>query len=260
MKKNQFYIHLLLLAIILFQAASCKKIAEEILKDPCSDIKFCNVKTYTFSGVGISYPANTATFTYDGFGNPLTVTNTIVSTGYPNQVFKYDGLHRLSEFYRPYSNGRFETWSKYIYDASGRIAFDTTYVFGTVTPTGPTDYLQVRLTTYTYDGTCRVIKTSAVALGGDEGGSAPFVIDYSYNSDGNLIRPGITYDHKVNIHRTNKIFMFVDRDYSMNNPFTATTYNGYSLPWTISSPGAVNPSIYFLLRPIDNSTFVYQCD
>ena len=257
MKKIKVYLPVLLFVSVAIQLSSCKKIEEAILKDPCADIKFCNVKSYTFSGVG-SYPANTATFTYDAWGNPLSVTNTVVNSGYPNQQFKYDALHRLTEYIRPYTNGNFETWSKYVYDASGRIAFDTTYALGAITPSGPANYFQARLTTYTYDGTCRVIKTSAVVLG-DEGGG-PFVFTYSYDSNGNLIRPGIVYDDKVNIHRTNKIFMFVDRDYSMNNPFTASTYNAYSLPRTISSPAAIGPSIYFLLRPIDNSTFVYQCD
>jgi len=258
MKKIKVYLPFILFALMAIQISSCKKIEECILKDPCADYKPCNVKSYTFSGVGISYPANTATFTYDAFGNPLSVTNTVVTSGYPNQQFKYDGLHRLTEYIRPYTNGNFETWSKYIYDASGRIAFDTTWALGAITPTGPANYFQARLTTYTYDGTCRVIKTSAMVLGGEGGG--PFVFTYSYDASGNLIQPGVVYDNKVNIHRTNKVFMFVDRDYSMNNPFTATTYNAFSLPWTISSPAAINPSIYFLLRPIDNSTFVYQCD
>ncbi|MEO6314351.1 MAG: hypothetical protein ABIU63_14070 [Chitinophagaceae bacterium] len=257
MKKNQFYCSILLCLAVLATISSCKKVAEEIVKDPCSDIKFCNVQSYTFAGIGSSYPANTAIFTYDALGNPLTVTNTTVSTGYPNLVFKYNAAHKLTEFYRPYTNGLFETWSKYIYDGSGRIVFDTTFALGTVTPAGPTDYYGARLTTYTYDGTCRVIKTSSVEIGGD---GVPFVQEYSYNASGNLVRPGVTYDSKVNIHRTNKIFMFVDRDYSMNNPFTAATYNGYNLPSTISSPGVVNPAIYFLLRPIDNSSFEYKCD
>ena len=118
---------------------------------------------------------------------------------------------------------------------------------------------QTRLTTYTYDGTCRVIKTSAIDLS-IAGGGTPAVNTYTYDASGNLVRPGIVYDNKVNIHRTNKIFMFVDRDFSMNNPFTAATYNGYSLPWTLSSPGVLLPKILFLQRPIDNSTFVYACD
>lgn len=259
MKKSLSFFSVVLIAGMLLLAGGCKKIAEEILKDPCADIKFCNIQSYTFSGVGTSYPANTATFTYDALGNPLTVTNTEVSTGYPNQVFRYDGAHRLTEFYRPYNNGQFETWHKYVYDGSGRIAFDTTFVFGTVTPAGPSGSWQTRLTTYTYDAGCRIIKTSAIDLG-IPGGGTPAVTNYSYDINGNLVRPGVVYDSKVNIHRTNKVFMFVDRDYSMNNPFTATAYSGYSLPWTISSPAAINPAIFFLLRPIDNSNFEYKCD
>ncbi len=92
------------------------------------------------------------------------------------------------------------------------------------------------LTTYTYDATCRVIKTTTIGIGGPEDGFVPLVNEYSYDINGNLVLPGITYDNKVNIHRTNKVFMFVDRDYSMNNPFTAPAYNGYGLPQTVGTP------------------------
>jgi len=248
MKKIKIYLSFVLFTVMAIQNSSCKKIEEAILKDPCADFKFCNIKSYSNS-------FNTATFTYDAFGNPLSVTNTVVGSGQPNLQFKYDKLHRLTEFIRPYANGDFEQWTKYIYDASGRIAFDTTWALGRITPTGPANYFQARLTTYTYDGTCRVIKTSSAVLG-DEGGF-PSVFVYSYDVNGNLIRPGIVYDNKVNIHRTNKVFMFVDRDYSMNNPFTATNYNAYSLPRTIDLP---QQPIFFLFRGISNSTFVYECD
>ena len=52
---------------------------------------------------------------------------------------------------------------------------------------------------------------------------------------------------------------FVDRDYSMNNPFTATSYNAYSFPSLVNLPKPV-PSIYFLQRFIDQASFVYECD
>ena len=259
MKKIKVYLPVLLFVSMAIQLSGCKKIEEAILKDPCADFKFCNVKSYTFSGVG-NYPANTATFTYDGWGNPVSVTNTAVGSGIPNQQFKYNALHRLTEYIRPYTNGYFETWSKYVYDASGRIAFDTSYSLGTITPSGPANYYLPRLTTYTYDGACRIIKTSTTLLDDESGGPGPSVFTYSYDSNGNLIRPGIVYDNKVNIHRTNKVFMFVDRDYSMNNPFTASTYNAYSLPSIISPPPAGGPFPYFLLRPLFGATFVYQCD
>ena len=257
MKKIRIYLPVLLFVAVAILLSGCKKIEEAILKDPCADFKFCNIKSFTLSG---DFPGNKFTFTYDAWGNPLSVSSTAVGTGAPNRQFKYDGLHRLTEYIWPYNNGSFESWTKYVYDASGRIAFDTSYALGNITPSGPANYLWARLTTYTYDGTCRVIKTSAVALGGKAGDTTVYVSLYSYDSNGNLIRPGIVYDNKVNIHRTNKVFMFVDRDYSMNNPFTASKYNAYGLPSTISPPAAGGPFYYFLLRPIFGATFVYQCD
>jgi len=259
MKKTTFCLQVSAIFIILLSTASCKKIEKEILKDPCADFRLCNIKSYSFPGFSTTYSPNTATFTYDAFGNPLTVTNTEVVTGEPNLIFTYDAAHRLSQFIRPYANGTFETWSKYVYDGSGRIATDTTYVFGVVTPTGPTDYLEARLTTYTYDATCRILKTSSLVIEGENTGTPPFVQTYAYDASGNLVRPGISYDNKVNIHRSNKIFMFVDRDYSMNNPFTATSYNAYSFPSLVNLPKPV-PSIYFLQRFIDQASFVYECD
>ena len=262
MKKVHLYFSVLLFAaLFVMLATSCKKIEEAILKDPCADIKFCNIKSYTYPGDGHGTP-DTATFTYDGLGNPLTVNNTSVSTGAPNLVFRYNAANQLTEFFRPYSNGIFETWTKYFYDASGRVAFDTTYLFGTITPTWPpVQNTQGGRTVYTYDGTCRVTKTvqTVFVTISTSLPAFPFESDYAYNAAGNLIRPGVTYDNKVNIHRTNKVFMFVDRDFSMNNPFAAATYNGYSLPKAVGvQPGGQAP--YFLLRPINNATFSYQCD
>jgi hypothetical protein len=259
MKRTQIYFRLLLITVVLLQLTACKKIEQAILKDPCSDIKFCNVQSYVYPGAAPYYSdPNTATFTYDALGNPLAVNNTRVGTGIPNLVFKYDASHRLTEFQRPYSNGLFEQWFKYVYDASGKIIADTSYVFGTITPSWPpTGSHQRRYTTYTYDNTCRVIKTTTIGIGGPEDGFPPNVFTYSYDATGNLIRPGITYDDKVNIHRTNKIFMFVDSDFSMNNPYTAPGYNGYGLP---QIAGSATSGAYFLARPVANAAFAYECD
>lgn len=37
-------------------------------------------------------------------------------------------------------------------------------------------------------------------------------------------------DNKVNIRRTNAVWMLIGLDYSRNNPFMADTYNSYGLP------------------------------
>ena len=61
------------------------------------------------------------------------------------------------------------------------------------------------------------------------------IITYSYNVAGNLTRettyiPEVNhtteinysgYDSKLNIHRTNKVSMLIDRDYSVNNRIQA---------------------------------------
>jgi len=58
------------------------------------------------------------------------------------------------------------------------------------------------------------------------------VNSYSYNADGNLA--GHDYDDKINYHRTNRVWMFIDRDYSVNNPVIATyEYNDFGLPTRI---------------------------
>ena len=258
MKKNSFYLSVFLISAMLLQMVACKKVDQQICKDPCSDLKICNISSYYYPGDGHSGTANTASFTYDALGNPLTVTNSLVGTGIPNLIFKYDAAHRLTEFIRPYSNGLFEQWFKYVYDASGKIVSDTSYIFGELA-SGPVNYAEARVTTYTYDNTCRIVATKTVPIEGPNTGSMGYEEHYSYDANGNLVRPGITYDNKVNIHRTNKIFMFVDRDYSMNNPYTAASYNGYGLPAHVGAP-TPGPSVYFLQRHIDNAVFDYQCD
>lgn len=52
---------------------------------------------------------------------------------------------------------------------------------------------------------------------------------YSYDAAGNLIN-GATYDRKLNFRRTNWVWMFIDRDFSVNNPFKAYSYNNGGLP------------------------------
>ena len=68
----------------------------------------------------------------------------------------------------------------------------------------------------------------------------PFMLKSTYNYDGagNLIHPasaGVVYDNKMNINRTNDIWQFLSRDYSMNNPFTADAYNAAGFPTVVNT-------------------------
>jgi hypothetical protein len=51
------------------------------------------------------------------------------------------------------------------------------------------------------------------------------------------------YDDKVNLDRTNPIWQFLDRDYSMNNRFIAEKYNAAGLPAIITTEDAHSPFV-----------------
>jgi hypothetical protein len=59
---------------------------------------------------------------------------------------------------------------------------------------------------------------------------------YTYDAEGNLEVPGATYDNKMNINRTNDIWQFLARDYSVNNRLMATAYNSTGFPTHINHP------------------------
>ena len=71
-----------------------------------------------------------------------------------------------------------------------------------------------------------------------EEGSELFEIDpsyYQYDERGNLINPfpsgdPVTYDDKISFRRTNKIWMLIERNYSLNNVTGVSNYNEHSLP------------------------------
>ncbi|HVS96836.1 MAG TPA: hypothetical protein VHE54_10130 [Puia sp.] len=171
------------------------------------------------------YP-DTLTFSYDKWGNPISATRPRPSTGAPTFEFRYDGHHRLTDYigmYAPPAQAA-EFWHRYIYNAHGLIGTDSVYIFPSVIngQMVPTEHTMSRATQLTYDRYDRVIKQSAVP------GQYDSVV-YTYDAAGNLSGRG-PYDDKVNFRRTSKVWMFIDRDYSINNPFIASSYNNAWLP------------------------------
>ena len=171
---------------------------------------------------------------YDEYENPIFITTPSTGTSTPFRTFKYDNCHRLREYRGEYANGDFEFWHFYGYDLNGRIGVDTFYIFAILLPDGSMRYFERYISKIDYDGQGRI---SNVVTDGE---FRPFHTEIAYNYDaaGNLIRPasdGVVYDNKMNINRTNDIWQFLSRDYSVNNPFTAAAYNTAGFPTTISS-------------------------
>ncbi|HTQ67002.1 MAG TPA: RHS repeat domain-containing protein [Puia sp.] len=215
---------------ILVFTLGCKK-AFDYLSDH-KLVGFCQIKKITFTGI---FPTpDTAVFTYNSQGDPVSIIRRWTGTGYTNFLFRYDGLHRLTDQINVYGVDVSElnppeSWNKYFYDDKGRIALDSQYFFPNLVNGKPVpgQLGAVSIFKYEYDPFDRLISVTWEQL--DKVNS---ITNYSYDANGNLT--GRVYDDKINFHRCNKIWMFLARDYSVNNPLNAFyTYNRTGLPVNI---------------------------
>lgn len=104
---------------------------------------------------------------------------------------------------------------------------------------------------YSYDQYDRVIKKVS-------DGGATELLEFKYDSRGNLIDPLRKYDDKVSFLRTHKVWMFLQLDYSLNNSLPAVSYNNKGLPKAFNA----NVDRYyfrFLKTDFSKSTFNYLC-
>jgi YD repeat-containing protein len=205
-----------------------------------TEFKLCEIKKVTVVPDRQGDFVTHYSFNYNRKGDPVTVMNDDVSTGNPNAWFKYDKSGRLTEFIRPYENNAFESWDKYGYNNLNQIVVDTQYIFGDFIDSVPvlSEITGSRtITRLEYDQQNRIIseldstqfrrisETGSIFFGGN---AEVVYKTWSYNNDGNQFYT--TYDNKVSILRTNKIWMFLKRDYSVNNAFPVIQYNAFGLP------------------------------
>ena len=107
--------------------------------------------------------------------------------------------------------------------------------------------------------------TSWYALAGIPVETKPGSYELSYDRNGNLVRPGVTYDDKINIYRTNRVWQFINGDYSRNNPVTGggfysfpvtpAAYNGAGLPTRFLGPSTLIFGYSFYTMDV-----TYSCD
>jgi hypothetical protein len=205
-----------------------------------------------------SYRADTAVFEYNKWGDPVSVVHyPWPKTGSPNLFFSYDNKHRLTEARGMYRDNDGEWYKKYFFSGPGgkQAIMDSTYVFPVFQNGVLTWYYNSYATWIFNDSQGRVIKDSLV-----DSRWPPVISHYSYDANGNRTGP-FNYDNKVNPHVTNEIFQFIDRDYSVNNPFVAETYNLEGLPTTLNISFSVSaPYLHLPGTPgIRNATITYDC-
>jgi hypothetical protein len=177
----------------------------------------CRIERVRYSNNGgLNY--DTVLFSYNSFNNPTKVifknNDTYLGSHF---YFKYDvsknvtGIRRLED--TTLYNTNSGTWEKLTYKGSKII--DTIFYAAAGWPAStPTSYSRYEVQTYKLDSLKRVIEWDYASFG------TPRHIDYKYDNNGNLIRPdGAKYKLNVNnIRVTNKVWMFIDRDYSVNMP------------------------------------------
>jgi hypothetical protein len=241
MKRKNFSVFLsTIVATMLF--ISCQKDVgapkdNSILSTPLpGQVTYCRIESFWLSPGQSNQQFRI--IMYNEFENPTFITNPMVQTGSPFRSFKYDSWHRLSQYLESYSNNTFETWHFYGFDSQGRIGLDTSYTFGSSITGKPTNYFYRSISMLTYDGQNRIVRSDNSIMPDPTNpmvSPSSNVQTWTYNSAGNLDIPGTIYDNKMSLNRTNDIWMFLARDYSINNPFSASSYNATGFPTAINA-------------------------
>lgn len=247
--KKIFCPHVIGVLALLFSVSSCKKIWDEIKHHPDGAADNCRIETVYFTEHFINPDGaadyilfnDTADFKYNAKEQLASIdyasqAHDLGWDVYPvmGQVFKYDSKGRLQGYFMNASiqgtsiSGQHAHW--YTYSSDGKTVVDS---IGTYTGSNTAEdagWLYSSADFYskiTLDAYGRIVK--------EQYGDGT-VTNYSYDSKGNLIKPGVTYTIKTNIFQTNKALMFVSRDYSMNAATGyASQFNSNQLPVKINS-------------------------
>ncbi|MBS1605676.1 MAG: hypothetical protein JST42_23630 [Bacteroidetes bacterium] len=218
--------------------SSCKKVYDYIQEHPDAYSPPCRITN--FRVVSVAGREANYVFTYNRKGNPISMmdSNRITPAGY-DQYFRYDKQERLSDFMLAYA-GNFGAvaWHKYFYLRPDYI-IDTVMFYDTGDVREPSPIAkntnQYRISAYTLDNFDRIIKIWSIPNDLPNTPSLQSVIVYDANGNAPLPGAGLSYDKKVNLYRTNKVWQFVYMNYSRNNLVSTDgnyfpRYNDFGLP------------------------------
>lgn len=231
------YFTLLLVASGLFVFYGCRK-NDLRFKDPAQR---CRIQTMTgLLGEQVIHRK----FNYDEFGNPVSVVylETEDGTGTPSFNFYYNDKHQLIR-YSGYSGHLLS------YNSIGQVIIDSASYYYT----GGDARYEHKFYYDFYGRISKVVSKFYYDVYESEDAGSITTNHYKYDARGNLIIPGVTYDHKTNLSRTNPIWQFINRDYSINNAVKATSYNSAGLPLTYEEDNRFLESSIFI------QTVDYDC-
>jgi len=252
--------------ILLTTTTSCRKVYDYIHDHPDAHDSLCQVTAIRFRGPdAVEYD-----ITYDPKGNPVTMMNTNRLSSYAlDRYFRYDRWGRLSDYMGAYP-GNFGAiyWKKYAYIRPNFVT-DTTMYYETGDVRDPSSPLarnsaEYYIYGYTLDAHGRIVKIWSIP--NDPPHTPVLQSELHYDANGNLPLPDstLTYDDKVNVYRTNKVWQFIFRDYSRNNiikndHFFFPTYNTFGLPLNILNLQAYNNYIFDIDNQNPELYITYAC-
>ena len=238
---------------------------------PETDHHFCPIRELQVSYTllpSVNYGTNcySATFsvTYNEAGNPILVSATSVG-GFGNAYdvydyhFRYDREQHLTDYFNNFKGEPGAVlWDRYSYPRP-RMIIDSQYQYGNGLVNGPppTSAPDIIVDTIELDRLGRVVNDHNLG-------------SYQYDARGNLVRPEVTYDDKINPYQTNYTWMFIARDFSVNNPITiqyeigtqwvnaVVSTNRLGLPVALTGNAYAYDNAFQLL--FDSLHIVYACD
>lgn len=85
---------------------------------------------------------------------------------------------------------------------------------------------------------------------------------YAYDREGNVEGEGNQYDNKIDLHRTNRIWQFVDNDFHNNNALPIQQANAFGLPTAVNFniPTNENGVTVFFGLNFPHFEIHYSCD
>lgn len=185
--------------------------------------KFCQVDTITIGPPGSSEQIH---ITYNAAGNPVSM---LCVNFEPNMNFylRYDKHDRLTDFMlTPVGLDEVLFWETFSYPSKSVVVGSSYETDGHLSdPNPPSFSILEGVANYDLDEKGRITRIVSFFGNSTQPGDTTNAV---YDQRGNIVRPYVVYDDKINVYRTNKVWQFLYQDYSNNNPIIPAIYPPFS--------------------------------
>jgi len=227
----------------------CKKFVDHYLHRDSTVVSNCRIAK-VIQRDETTGEVRTGTVYYNDHNDPDSVIFDAEFYGPTLFYFRYNNHHQLIEYREDYDRRPdfYFAWHKYIYENG--IAVQDTARFQVAGQSTEVRNIE-------YDLNKRVVRESRhlIELDHDPADEEAEPLTYKYDESGNLEGETFVYDGMINFLRTNKVWMFTQRNYSMNNRVGATSYNEHGLPLEFET----GKGPLFLLQIGVISSIEYEC-